>query len=84
MALEHFSHIFHDLTVNLYCILYYADINECSTMFRPCGPYSICSDTDGDRICKCNFFRKGDGKSEKGCDQLILPYYAIIVIGEVH
>ncbi|CAN6382123.1 unnamed protein product [Urochloa humidicola] len=54
------------------------NINECSsTKNGPCGVYSTCEDTEGDYNCKCTFNRKGNGKTQQGCYQYIIPPYAI-------
>ncbi|XP_066342414.1 wall-associated receptor kinase 2-like [Miscanthus floridulus] len=75
---------------NPYIINSCTNINECnevrqsnSTRYGPCGPNSTCKDTDGDYICKCKFNRKGDGKSEEGCDRYVLSPYAIAAIAIV-
>ena len=69
---------------------YCADVNECElrkldpTKYEklyPCGYGSTCYDTPGDYKCKCNFGRRGDGKSDRGCEP-IFPGYAIAVVGE--
>jgi hypothetical protein len=67
-----------------------SDIDECalrrstnSKFFEnmyPCRG-GTCHDTEGDYVCKCSFGRKGDGKSDKGCEPL-LPMSAMVAIGE--
>lgn len=67
-----------------------SDINECelrrspnSTIYKnmyPCHG-GRCHDREGDYECKCNFGRRGDGKSHKGCE-LVVSTTAVAVIGE--
>ncbi|SPT15995.1 unnamed protein product [Triticum aestivum] len=67
------------------------NIDECalrrspnSTMYKniyPCRG-GTCHDTEGDYECKCNFGRRGDGKSDKGCEP-VLSRPAVAVIGTI-
>uniref|UniRef100_A0ACD5YD72 Uncharacterized protein n=1 Tax=Avena sativa TaxID=4498 RepID=A0ACD5YD72_AVESA len=67
------------------------NIDECalrrspnSTVYEnmyPCRG-GTCHDREGYYKCKCNFGRKGDGKSERGCEP-ILPTAAVAAIGTV-
>ncbi|CAM0907915.1 unnamed protein product [Alopecurus aequalis] len=67
------------------------NIDECalrrspnSTVYQnmyPCRG-GTCHDIEGDYECKCNFGRRGDGKSERGCEP-ILPTAAVGAIGAV-
>ncbi|XP_037481125.1 wall-associated receptor kinase 2-like [Triticum dicoccoides] len=41
-----------------------------------------CRDVDGDYECNCNFGRRGDGKSDKGCEP-VLSSAAVVVIGTI-
>ncbi|CAM0901505.1 unnamed protein product [Alopecurus aequalis] len=67
------------------------NINECElreslnstkyiTMY-PCRG-GTCKDVEGDYECKCKFGRRGNGKSDKGCE-LVLPKPAQAVIGTI-
>ncbi|RCV38902.1 hypothetical protein SETIT_8G179500v2 [Setaria italica] len=67
------------------------NVNECElrksdpTRYEkqyPCSSGSTCYDTPGDYKCKCNFGRRGDGKSDTGC-QPIFPGYAIAVVATI-
>ncbi|KQJ81866.1 hypothetical protein BRADI_5g03550v3 [Brachypodium distachyon] len=66
------------------------DINECergtpkSIMYEKLYPCrgGTCHDEDGNYTCICNLGRKGNGKSEDGCEP-ILSMAAISVIGTI-
>ncbi|CAN6226812.1 unnamed protein product [Urochloa humidicola] len=64
------------------------NINECALRkvdpakyekLYPCSSASTCHDREGDYVCKCKFWYRGNGKSDKGC-QLIIPVYAIAIV----
>ncbi|TVU23375.1 hypothetical protein EJB05_25735, partial [Eragrostis curvula] len=64
------------------------NINECklrkSNLTKygkqyPCHSSSTCQDTPGDYKCKCKFWHRGDGKSDKGCQPRI-PAYAVAIV----
>ncbi|KAM3392691.1 hypothetical protein ACQJBY_013703 [Aegilops geniculata] len=67
------------------------NINECelqrspnSTMYKnmyPCHG-GTCHDREGGYECKCNFGRRGDGKSYKGCEPIVSTA-AVAVIGTI-
>uniref|UniRef100_A0A453AH95 Protein kinase domain-containing protein n=5 Tax=Aegilops tauschii subsp. strangulata TaxID=200361 RepID=A0A453AH95_AEGTS len=67
------------------------NINECelrrspnSTIYKnmyPCHG-GRCHDREGEYECKCNFGRRGDGKSHKGCE-LVVSTTAAAVIGTI-
>lgn len=42
-------------------LLFYADINECSSSTHNCSMNAICMDTDGSYYCTCNSGYIGDG-----------------------
>ncbi|CAM0901503.1 unnamed protein product [Alopecurus aequalis] len=67
------------------------NINECelreslnSTKYMTMYPCrgGTCKDVEGDYECKCKFGRRGNGKSDKGCE-LVLPKPAQAVIGTI-
>ncbi|OEL34558.1 Wall-associated receptor kinase 2 [Dichanthelium oligosanthes] len=77
------------VSANSHCVNTSHDINECELRKSdpryekqyPCDSGSRCHDTPGDYECKCNFGRRGDGKSDKGC-QPIFPGYVIAILAE--
>ncbi|XP_048550640.1 wall-associated receptor kinase 2-like [Triticum urartu] len=66
------------------------DIDECALrrspnttlheIMYPCHG-GTCNDTEGGYECICNFVRRGDGKSERGCEP-VLSTAAVAAIGE--
>ena len=48
------------------CILYFSDIDECSTSVRVCDANAICENTLGSYLCSCKAGYNGAGKTCTG------------------
>lgn len=67
------------------------NVDECallrspnSTMYQKMYPCrgGTCHDTEGDYECRCSFGRRGEGKSDRGCEP-VLPAAAVAAIGTI-